>query len=169
MRADHAEFRDRTVRLALLAETAHQPAEPVFADWRREVVELGEYLNRELASHILKEDNILYQLALQAFDREEWEQVKRECDRIGYCCFTPPEVRRANAVQLDMRSVPLLQRQGKIMEAWKALPSGGVLRLVNDREPKPLYFLFQATQRGRFEWSYEQQGPAEWVAAIRKL
>jgi len=169
MRADHAEFRSRTVRLALLSEAARQSSEPVFADWRREVVGLGEHLSRELASHILREDNILYQLALQAFDREEWEQVKRECDRIGYCCFTPPEVRRANAVQLDMRSVPMLQRQGKIMEAWKELPSGGVLRLVNDREPKPLHFLFQATQRGRFEWSYEQRGPAEWVAAIRKL
>ena len=169
MRADHAEFRGCKLRLALLAEAAHQSAEPVFTGWRREVVELGEHLNRELASHILKEDNVLYQLALQAFDREEWEQVKRECNRIGYCCFTPPEVRQANAVRLDMRSVPLLQRQGKIMEAWKALPSGGVLRLVNDREPKPLHFLFQATQRGRFEWNYERQGPSEWIAAIPKL
>ena len=168
MKADHVELRGRKVRLALLAEAARQSSDSVFVDWRREVVELGEYLNRELASHILKEDNILYQMALQVFDREEWEQVKQECDRMGYCRFAAEGQSEPRAVELDMRSVPLLQRQARIMAAWKQLPAGGVLRLVNDREPRPLYYLFQATQRGHFEWSYEQEGPEEWIAAIRK-
>ena len=69
---------------------------------------------------------------------------------------------------LDMRGVPLLQRQARIMAAWRELPSGGVLRLANDREPKPLHYLFQATQRGRFEWTTEKAGPEAWVVAIRK-
>jgi hypothetical protein len=168
MKADHVELRGRKVRLALLAEAARQSSDSVFVDWRREVVELGEYLNRELASHILKEDNILYQMALQVFDREEWEQVKQECDAIGYCRFAAEGQPEPRAVELDMRSVPLLQRQARIMSAWRQLPAGGVLRLTNDREPKPLYYLFQATQRGHFEWSYEQEGPEEWIAAIRK-
>jgi uncharacterized protein (DUF2249 family) len=73
------------------------------------------------------------------------------------------------ALELDMRRVPMLQRQAMIMEAWQELAGGRTLRLINDREPKPLYFLFKATQRGKFEWSYEKQGPEEWVVAIRKL
>jgi DUF438 domain-containing protein len=169
MKADHIEFRRRKRRLAQLVEQAARPAGQDFLAWRHEVVELGGYLNRELASHIFKEDNILYQMALQAFTREEWEQVKQECDRIGYCCFSPEDLRRVQAVELDMRSVPMLQRQGRIMEAWKALRNGQTLRLINDREPKPLRFLFQATQRGKFEWSYERRGPEGWVVAIRKL
>jgi uncharacterized protein (DUF2249 family) len=67
-----------------------------------------------------------------------------------------------------MRAVPLLQRQARIMSAWGSLPEGGLLRLSNDRVPRPLYYLFQATQRGRFQWSYEKEGPEEWVALIRK-
>jgi uncharacterized protein (DUF2249 family) len=43
-----------------------------------------------------------------------------------------------------------------------------VLRLVHDREPRSLYYLFQATQRGRFDWTDEKQGPEAWVVAIRK-
>ncbi|OHD74208.1 MAG: hypothetical protein A2V99_11220 [Spirochaetes bacterium RBG_16_67_19] len=71
-------------------------------------------------------------------------------------------------MELDMRAVPLLQRQARIMSAWRDLPAGAELRLINDREPKPLYYLFQATQRGRFEWRYEKEGPEEWIAVLRK-
>jgi DUF438 domain-containing protein len=87
MKADHEAFRRRKQRLAQLAEAPRRVPEPDFGLWRCEVVDLGEYLTRELASHIFKEDNILYQMALQTFSPEEWEKVKRECDRIGYCCF----------------------------------------------------------------------------------
>jgi uncharacterized protein (DUF2249 family) len=54
------------------------------------------------------------------------------------------------------------------MSAWKQMPVGALLRLINDREPRPLYYLFQATQRGRFEWCYEKEGPEEWIAVLRK-
>lgn len=100
MRADHAEFRRRKRRLVELLEQAAQAASLDFPAWRREVVELGGYLNRELASHIFKEDNILYQMALQAFTREEWGQVREECDRIGYCCFSPENLRPAPGQQV---------------------------------------------------------------------
>jgi DUF438 domain-containing protein len=52
-------------------------------------VDHGQYLVRELASHILKEDNVLYREALRAFDPTEWEQVRSESDAIGYCRFDP--------------------------------------------------------------------------------
>ncbi len=37
---------------------------PDEGEFKRKVVELGEFLPRELHSHIFKEDNILYQIAL---------------------------------------------------------------------------------------------------------
>jgi DUF438 domain-containing protein len=84
MKADHEEFRRRTQRLQQLAERSGEARGLAFEEWRREVVELGGYLSRELASHILKEDNILYQTALQVFSPRDWEEAKSESDRIGY-------------------------------------------------------------------------------------
>jgi len=165
LREDHALHRRLKQRLDELAGQAAESEVPDFGLWRCEVVDHAERLARELSSHIFKEDNLLYQTALQAFSREDWLEVKRESDAIGYCGFKPEE---ESSMLLDMRGVPLLQRQARIMAAWRELPSGGVLRLTNDREPKPLHYLFQATQRGRFEWTTEKEGPEAWVVAIRK-
>ncbi len=88
MKEDHVEFRKRKQRLFQIAQN---PRSLDFADFKQEVVELGRFLTRELESHIFKEDNILYQIALQVFTEEEWKEVKRECDKIGYCCYTPED------------------------------------------------------------------------------
>jgi hypothetical protein len=29
--------------------------------------------------------------SIEELGKEEWEQVKKECDKIGYCCFTPED------------------------------------------------------------------------------
>jgi uncharacterized protein (DUF2249 family)/hemerythrin-like domain-containing protein len=164
MRQDHERFRRRKQRLAALVEQAAET--PDFGLWRCEVVDHGQYLVRELASHILKEDNVLYRTALKAFSPAEWGEVRGESDAIGYCRFDPEPA--PPTVELDMRAVPLLKRQARILSAWKELPAGGLLRLINEREPRPLYYLFQATQRGRFEWCYEKEGPEQWIAVLRK-
>ena len=96
MKADHEEFRRRKQRLYQIAQ---DPRSLGFEDFRKEVLELGSYLTRELSSHIFKEDNILYQIALQLFSSEEWEQVKKECDKIGYCCFTPEDQKQETLSQ----------------------------------------------------------------------
>jgi uncharacterized protein (DUF2249 family)/hemerythrin-like domain-containing protein len=166
MRQDHERFRRRKQRLAELAAQSAKPDGLDFELWRCEVVDQGQFLVRELSSHILKEDNVLYRAALRSFSPEEWEKVRGQSDAIGYCRFTPEP--QLQPVVLDMRSVPLLKRQARILSAWRQLPSGALLRLINDREPRPLYYLFQATQRGRFEWCYEKEGPEEWIAVLRK-
>ena len=88
MKIDHAEFRNRKQELYNLS---HNWQKIKFEDFKKRITELGEYLTEELESHIFKEDNILYQIALQTFDEKEWEKVKKECDNIGYCCFTPAD------------------------------------------------------------------------------
>jgi len=88
MRMDHVEFRKRKQQLHQLA---HNPEDYGPEELRRKVIELGGYLTRELEGHIFKEDNILYQIALQVLAPEEWEEIKKACDKIGYCCFTPED------------------------------------------------------------------------------
>ncbi|MFW6138441.1 MAG: hemerythrin domain-containing protein, partial [Spirochaetota bacterium] len=72
-----------------LAHAAHHHQDYNFMEFKKKVIQTGEYLVSELQNHIFKEDNILYQMALQVITTEEWNEVKQECDEIGYCCFTP--------------------------------------------------------------------------------
>lgn len=93
MKMDHMEFREKKKKLY---QIVHNWNDYDFKTFKKEVIELGKYIARELESHIFKEDNILYQIALQVLIPEEWDEVKKICDKIGYCCFTPPDIGREN-------------------------------------------------------------------------
>lgn len=69
---------------------------------------------------------------------------------------------------LDLRNMPPFERHSKIWEMWNGLKEGETLRIINDHEPKPLYYQFEAEYKGQFEWSYEKQGPMDWIFAIKK-
>ena len=40
--------------------------------------------------------------------------------------------------------------------------------MVNDHDPKPLYYQFAAEHKGEFTWDYLEQGPAVWRVRIGK-
>lgn len=42
-----------------------------------------------LSSHFYKENNILFPTALRLIEEDEWKQIRRQFDEVGYCCFTP--------------------------------------------------------------------------------
>jgi len=92
MRMDHVELRKGKKELY---QYAHNPEDHDFDEFRVKIIELGSYLTKELERHIFKEDNILYQIALEVLSGEEWKEVKRKCDKIGYCCFTPNDRKEA--------------------------------------------------------------------------
>ncbi len=69
---------------------------------------------------------------------------------------------------LDLRPLPAAERHKMIFQKWEALPSGEVLRIINDHDPKPLYYQFEAEEKGKFEWQYEQQGPVDWIVNIKR-
>ena len=96
MKADHVEFRARKKELYQLAYN-HDDFD--FDSFKKKITELGDYLTRELDSHIFKEDNILYQIALQVLTQEEWAEVKKQADKIGYCCFKPEDHRGGYCVK----------------------------------------------------------------------
>lgn len=70
----------------------------------QELAGVASQIDQTLSSHIFKENNILYPMALQALSEEEWRQVRRECDVIGYCCFTPPTAQEALAAESKERA-----------------------------------------------------------------
>lgn len=69
---------------------------------------------------------------------------------------------------LDVRGTPPMERHPRIFGAYERLTPGGSFVLLNDHDPKPLYYQFQAEETGRFTWEYLEQGPVNWRVRIGK-
>jgi uncharacterized protein (DUF2249 family) len=69
-------------------------------------------------------------------------------------------------MELDIRVVPPSEKHPTIFQTFDALPVGGAFTLVNDHDPFPLRFQFEATRNGRFSWEYLEQGPTVWRVNI---
>ncbi len=89
MWAEHQEIRPRKRELS---ELAGEAGSMDFDEFTARIEELAGFLQGFLSSHYYKEDNILYPMALKALSEEEWVQVRRDGDEIGYCCVTPPPI-----------------------------------------------------------------------------
>jgi len=72
-------------------------------------------------------------------------------------------------VVVDVRPIPPYQKHPTIFNAFNGLAPGQAMILVNDHDPKPLYYQFAAEMPGKFEWNYLEQGPAEWKVEIKKV
>ena len=74
------------------------------------------------------------------------------------------------AETLDLREVPPPQRHPKIHNAFAALDSGETLRIVNDHEPRPLFYEMKA-EVDDFDaenYAVEQRASDEFVADLPK-
>ncbi|MGB9721454.1 MAG: DUF438 domain-containing protein [bacterium] len=60
-----------------------------FSEFCKKINEAGISISEMLASHFYKENNILFPTSMKVISEDEWVQIKKEFDEIGYCCFTP--------------------------------------------------------------------------------
>lgn len=67
---------------------------------------------------------------------------------------------------LDIRPVPPKDRHPQIVGLFESLASGESFILINDHDPKPLYYQFQAELTGQFTWEYLEEGPEDWRVRI---
>ena len=71
-------------------------------------------------------------------------------------------------VDLDLRQIPVWERHERIFQEWDAMQPGQTLRIINDHDPKPLHYQFEAEYKNHYAWEYEQQGPKDWIVKIQK-
>ncbi|GFO81256.1 MAG: aminotransferase [Methyloceanibacter sp.] len=69
---------------------------------------------------------------------------------------------------IDVRSLVPAQRHAKIFELVDALTPGSSFVLVNDHDPKPLYYQLEAEYPRQFSWTYVEKGPEVWRVEIGK-
>ena len=70
------------------------------------------------------------------------------------------------ARQLDVRNEVPKRRHELIFETYFALQPGEAFELVNDHDPKPLYYQFDAEHHGEFSWEPVESGPDTWRVLI---
>ena len=78
------------------------------------------------------------------------------------------EERQSGLEEFDVRDMPPPQRHKSIFEKFDGLCSGEGFVLVNDHDPKPLYYQFAAEHEGEFTWEYLERGPEVWQVRIGK-
>ncbi|HAL55065.1 MAG TPA: hemerythrin [Bacteroidetes bacterium] len=71
--------------------------------------------------------------------------------------------------QLDIRRIPPPQKHPLIFKTFDELEKGEAFELINDHEPRPLLYQFQAERPGQFGWRYEEEGPEVWRVNIAKV
>lgn len=87
MRMEHVTLREKKHEIKSLSENVETMD---FADFKSKLNEAAKYLIFNLRDHIYKENHILYPSSTQTLkDESLWLKMKEECDKIGYCSFTP--------------------------------------------------------------------------------
>ncbi|HEX7083816.1 MAG TPA: DUF2249 domain-containing protein [Gaiellaceae bacterium] len=67
---------------------------------------------------------------------------------------------------LDVRGEPHARRHQLIFASYDKLAPGQGFVLVNDHDPIPLRYQFEARFASDFTWDYLEQGPAVWRVRI---
>ncbi len=67
---------------------------------------------------------------------------------------------------IDVRTIIPRERHPLIFRTFESLKPGEGFELVNDHDPKPLFYQFQAEIGAGFDWQYLEQGPEVWRVRI---
>ncbi|MCS7114152.1 MAG: DUF438 domain-containing protein [Nitrososphaerota archaeon] len=106
---EHNQLREKKKKLHSLIENREKMD---FREFKKQLSEIAGSISSLLSSHFFKENNILFPAALRVVTEQEWLEVRREFDEIGYCCFTPenlitkPEFRGVEKPEVEGRGMP---------------------------------------------------------------
>ena len=69
---------------------------------------------------------------------------------------------------IDVRTIIPRERHPLIFQTFDNLDEGQAFMIVNDHEPKPLYYQFLHERENQFSWEYLEEGPETWQVRIGK-
>lgn len=163
MSVDH-EFIENYVRQMREAADRLQRAE---AEERpaleRRLRHLALQLEAVLRVHLEKEERVYLPLFEAHLSEEEQQQVLD-----GMHAAYEEEAGQEGLPVVDVRQIPPPQRHPLIFRTFESLQPGEFFILVNDHDPKPLYYQFAFEREGQFTWEYLEEGPEVWRVRIGK-
>ncbi len=101
---EHDEIREQKKKLQSIVK---QAAPENFQAFKKDLKETAKALANLLPSHFYKENNILFPAALSVIEQQEWLDIRKQFDQIGYCCFTPPALIEAPPEAPTQPEIPL--------------------------------------------------------------
>lgn len=69
---------------------------------------------------------------------------------------------------IDVRTIIPRERHPLLFKTFDELAAGESFELVNDHDPKPLYYQFMAERPGQLGWEYLEEGPETWRVVLTK-
>lgn len=165
MRVDH-EYLTRFIQQATtlagkLRSVGRSERAPIAAQLQQV---LGQ-LQTLLSVHLAKEERVYLPLVEQHFSSDEQQHLLGELHEAA--AAQPPRAEDGHEL-LDVRFLPPAQRHSLIFARFAALAPGDWFVLVNDHDPKPLYYQVDFEYRGTLIWDYLEQGPEDWRVRVGK-
>ncbi len=162
MRIDHQRIQDYINQITetvqeLTAASQPNAREALEKRLRRLAVELDAVLRL----HLLKEEQDYLPLVESYVPLTEQQSVLDDMHSVHIEETSEPAI-------LDVSAIPPAQRHPLIFQTFETLRPGSAFVLVNDHDPKPLYYQFKAEMDGLFTWDYLQRGPVDWRVRIGK-
>jgi len=125
--------------------------------------DLALRLDAIMELHLAKEERIYLPLIEEHVDEARQRSVLEAIHE----SYEGKEKKNAPADRsLDVRNVVPRERHTLIFDTFEGLKPGEAFVLINDHDPKPLYYQFQAEHTGQFSWAYLEQGPDVWRVRI---
>ena len=75
----------------------------------------------------------------------------------------------ASETTIDVRNMVPRERHPKIFATFDSIQAGDAILLINDHDPKPLFYQMQAEREGQVAWIPQEEGPERWVVRIEKV
>jgi uncharacterized protein (DUF2249 family) len=119
------------------------------------VAEQAERIAALFASHAAVENDVLLPVLVRDEDAD-----------LGTLLAEMHAYARDAVPVLDVRELRPAQRHTTIFAVYEALLPGAGFVLVNDHDPKPLRYQFEAEHAGQFTWDYLAEGPEVWRVRI---
>ncbi len=97
--------------------------------------------------------------------QEPWEEDQQV--QLEDILITSKEEAVVNGeLNLDVRHIAPPQRHPLIFQTFESLRPDEAFILINDHDPKPLYYQFMFERKGQFTWEYLEAGPEVWRVRI---
>lgn len=69
---------------------------------------------------------------------------------------------------LDVTKIEPLLKHPTVFDHFDALTEGEAFEILNDHDPKPLYYQLMGERGNYFTWDYKENGPEQWRVRIAK-
>ena len=113
---------------------------------------------------VLAERGFVWEIDDSAADRVV-VRIARPAPSLSERSLTMPTT---HPLELDVRLIPPREKHPAIFRTFDALAAGQAMVIINDHDPRPLRYQFQAERPERFDWTYEEEGPEVWRVRISR-